>query len=64
MVKIVGIDEKEVKRITCKCCARILEYTLSEVRILWEGKDYSGGPDGAKGFTCPGCGKDVITERW
>jgi len=30
MVKIVGRDENAVKRITCRECASILEYTISE----------------------------------
>ena len=64
MVTVVGFDEKLKKRCTCKNCARILEYTPIDVVVLWSGKDYSGGPDGAKGFKCPGCGKDVIIERW
>lgn len=64
MLKVVGIDEKHVKRITCRKCASIIEYTESEVRNLWSGKDYSGGADGADGFTCPKCGNDVHTRRW
>lgn len=32
MVKIVGRDERAVKRVTCKKCASILEYTESEVQ--------------------------------
>jgi len=64
MVEIVGQDPSASIRITHKNCGAVLEYVPNEVRILWEGKDYSGGADGAKGFTCPQCGNDVITERW
>jgi hypothetical protein len=64
MATIVGTDERQIQRATCGHCARILEYTKGEVRTLWSGKDYGGGPDGAKGFSCPSCGQDVITERW
>lgn len=64
MVKIVGRDETVVKRITCRNCASVLEYTPSEVRNLWSGTDYGGGPDGADGFDCPNCGKLVHTRRW
>lgn len=64
MVTVVGIDTSQVKRATCSGCASVLEYTKAEVRTLWSGKDYSGGSDGAKGFTCPKCSQDVITERW
>lgn len=64
MVKVVGRDESAVKHTTCRKCASRLEYTEGEVRTLWSGTDYGGGPDGAKGFTCPNCNNDVITERW
>lgn len=64
MATVVGTDTSQVKRATCRNCASIIEYTEGEVRLLWSGKDYSGGPDGAKGFACPKCTKDVITERW
>lgn len=64
MVTIVGRDQSAVKRITHQECGAILEYTKNEVRSLWRGTDYGGGSDGADGFTCPNCGKDVITRRW
>ena len=64
MAKVVGRDDSAVKRITHRNCAAMLEYTPSEIRVLWSGTDYSGGSDGAKGFTCPQCGEDVIVERW
>lgn len=64
MVKIVGKDQSVVKQITCRNCASILEYRPIEVKTLWEGTDYGGGPDGAKGFKCPSCGENVITQRW
>ena len=64
MATIVGTDDAAKKRITHRECAAIIEYTESEVRSLWRGKDYSGGDDGADGFTCPKCGKNVIVNRW
>jgi RNase P subunit RPR2 len=64
MAIVIGTDEKALKQITCRECASIIQYTASEVRLLWSGTDYSGGSDGAKGFTCPKCGKDIHTERW
>lgn len=64
MVKVIGKDESAVKRTTCRNCATILEYTPSDVRELWSGQDISGGADGAKGFNCPQCSAQVITERW
>lgn len=60
----VGKDERFIKRITCHKCATINEYTQSEVRTLWSGSDYGGGPDGAEGFNCVSCGAQVITKRW
>lgn len=60
----VGKDDRYVKRITCRECATINEYTESEVRNLWSGQDYSGGPDGADGFECVCCGNNIITKRW
>lgn len=64
MAKVVGLDQLVIKRITCKECASIIEYSKGEVRNLWNVKDYSGGSDGADGFSCPNCGKDVIVNRW
>lgn len=64
MAKVVGRDERAVLRITCYECAAIVEYTPSEVRNLWSGTDYGGGPDGADGFNCPNCGNEIHTNRW
>ena len=64
MVKIVGRDESVVKKITCRNCAAMLEYTPSEVRNLWSGSDYGGGSAGADGFNCPSCGEEVRTHSW
>lgn len=64
MARIVGLDERRMKKATCKKCNCINEYHDGEVRNLWSGTDYGGGPDGANGFTCANCGENVITERW
>lgn len=64
MPKVVGLDHSVVKRATCQHCGAINEYLPIEVIILWSGTDYSGGADGAKGFKCAGCAKDIIIERW
>lgn len=64
MANVIGQDPGALKRITHDKCGAILEYARREIRTLWSGTDYGGGPDGAKGFTCPQCGDDVITERW
>ncbi len=63
MVKVVGRDEQAVKRITCKSCASILEYTLNEVK-KYSSTDWSGGPDGHEWIDCPTCGNEVIIRSW
>jgi hypothetical protein len=64
MPKIVGQDPEVSKRITCKHCGAINEYTPKEVRVLYSGRDISGGPDGAEGFNCAGCGEQIKTKVW
>jgi hypothetical protein len=64
MAKVVGTNPSAVKQITCWNCAAIVEYTKGEVRNLWSGTDYGGGSDGADGFNCPNCGKEIHTRRW
>lgn len=63
MVQVVGKDQSAVKRVTCRGCASILEYTQSEVKA-YHGRDYSGGPDGKEWINCPSCGKEVILRSW
>ena len=63
MVKVVGRDESAVKRVTCRHCASILEYTSKEVRSR-HGTDYGGGPDGAEWVDCPNCGGQAIIRSW
>lgn len=57
-------DKSVTKQIVCCNCGATLEYVPKDVVVLWSGHDYSGGPDGAKGFQCPNCDGNVITERW
>ena len=57
MPVVIGKDESVYKRLTCQKCGAINQYAPNEVRTLWEGRDYSGGSDGAEGFNCAGCGK-------
>ncbi len=63
MVQVVGKDQSAVKRVTCKSCASILEYTPSEVKKQ-EGRDISGGPDGREWIECPVCYTFVILRSW
>ena len=64
MIKLVGEDPTAIKRITHRACAAVIEYTDSDIRNLYRGKDISGGSDGADGFTCPKCGTNVIVRSW
>lgn len=64
MATVVGRDQTILKQATCRKCGAINQYAPHEIRTLWNGTDYGGGPDGARGFTCAGCGDNVITERW
>ena len=57
-------SKKVKKRAVCDGSGVTLEYVPNDVRTLWSGTDYGGGPDGAKGFDCPDCGERVIVERW
>jgi len=57
-------DPSVVKRIVCPHCGVTIEYVPIDVGMLWQGRDMSGGPDGAKGFDCPNCHDQVITEQW
>lgn len=65
MVKIIdpGPDESVVKRAVCKSCGAKLEYVPNEVKH-YDGRDYSGGPDGREWIVCPQCGKDVTLRSW
>ena len=64
MPVVVGRDESVYKKLTCRHCGSINQYAPNEVRTLREGRDYSGGSDGAEGFNCAGCGKEVIVRAW
>ena len=64
MATIVGQDESVSKRITCNSCGGINLYFPKDVRVLYSGTDYSGGADGAKGFNCAQCQKEIKTEVW
>lgn len=63
MVKIVGVDQNAVKRITCKSCASILEYTPSEEISIRHSCDYLGDCEHDWGFHCPNCGANVFTRK-
>lgn len=58
MVQIVGKAKEAVKRVTCRNCASILEYTMSETRKHTY-RDISGCGELDYLITCPGCGKEI-----
>lgn len=60
----IGKDDSVLKRATCRACGTINQYAPGEVRILRQGRDWGGGPDGAEGFNCACCGKEVIVRSW
>jgi RNase P subunit RPR2 len=60
MIRIVGDDPKHVHEITCKNCAKILEYTKEEIKTRDNGRDISGGPDGCEYIVCHSCHKQVL----
>lgn len=64
MPKVVGQDHSVAKRYTCKFCGAINEVLPNEIRTLYQGRDYSGGTAGVKGFNCAGCGAEVKTQVW
>jgi hypothetical protein len=63
MVKVVGKDLSKIKKVTCKSCASILEYTKYEVQERY-GTDWSGGSDGVEWIDCPSCHGKVILRSW
>lgn len=63
MVKVVGRDESAVKRVTCRSCASILEYCLTEV-LSFKSYDYGGGCDIVKYIKCAACGSDVTVKGY
>lgn len=64
MVKVVGKDEKAIKRITCKNCASILEYTQSETKRGKFNVDWTGDGDDKDYIDCPTCNDRVVTSRF
>jgi RNase P subunit RPR2 len=63
MVEVVGKDETAVKRVTCKGCASILEYTSSEVKAIKHSYDYLGDYEVSYGFKCPNCDNNVFPRN-
>jgi RNase P subunit RPR2 len=58
VVEVVGVDEKMLKRSTCKNCASILQYTLNDT-VTYTAKDTNGNNEGYRYVTCPKCGTKI-----
>lgn len=56
---VLGYNPEAKKQKTCRNCAAIVEYTLSEAVEKKYGFDYLGGYETGKFIICPGCGKDM-----
>ena len=63
MPRIVGRDPDAVRRVTCRQCASIVEYTMSETREAKVNWDYLGDHDIVRAITCPGCGHLIQVSR-
>lgn len=63
MPRIVGRDPAAVKQVTCRQCASIVEYTMSETRESKVNWDYLGDYDIARVISCPGCGHQIQVSR-
>ncbi len=59
----VGADPSVVKQVICRQCGATLEYVPIDVK-KYEGRDYSGGPDGHTWIDCPNCSNKVILTSW
>jgi DNA-directed RNA polymerase subunit RPC12/RpoP len=57
-------DPSVVKNIICRNCGVKIEYVPNDIIPLRRGTDYSGGSDGADGFVCPNCKKNIILKGW
>lgn len=56
MVTVVGKNPLAMKRVTCRKCASILEYTPNEVFKTTINHDYLGDYDTVRAVQCPTCG--------
>lgn len=60
MPTIVGVDEKAKKRLTCRNCANIIEYTPSDL-TTWATSS-CGERGTASGFDCPSCKVTIVVK--
>jgi len=53
MAKVIGIDEKKIRHVSCNECASKIEYTNSELVERKYNCDYTGDCDIGMFLTCP-----------
>jgi hypothetical protein len=63
MAKIV--EDPKPRRVKCDECCATIEYMPEEV-VVYNGTDYSGGPDGYERVKCPrpGCKGHGYIKVW
>lgn len=62
MPKVVGQDQNIYKRITCRHCGAINEYTPNEVRLLFWKTHFDLSTTHTYGFNCAECKDEVFTK--
>lgn len=62
MVQVVGKDEGQVLKVTCRNCASILQFTRSEAKERVY-RYYTGGASREMEITCPACGVNVNVTK-
>lgn len=63
MAKVIGQDPDHIKKVSCRNCASVVEYTRREI-VRVDGTDYGGGPDGCNYIICPECKERILLESW
>lgn len=59
-VKVIGVDQKYLKKVSCKHCASILEYTRSDIKEI-KYPDWGGTVDDEY-IECPRCESRVFLQ--
>lgn len=62
MATIIGTDPAAVKRVTCRNCASVIEYTPSDTREVRE-TDYAGDSELVSKLDCPKCRHVINVSR-
>ena len=62
MPKVIGKDPKHVKTISCKNCAAIIEFTMSETKRTGF-SDWTGDTDYYQTIDCPNCNENMIVKN-